>query len=108
MVEFDVTHPVPLLFQFILGGSDVYLYYHIKLDIYPGFNGIFAKPVLRIGSGSFLANEDELQQYSQACNHVPVMTCPLKLDFSLIDEPKSFVEGQAVKAISLNSEDGFP
>lgn len=36
------------------------------------------------------------------------MTCPLKLDFLLIDEPKSFVEGQAVKGISLNSEDGFP
>ena len=49
-IEFKVSHPAPEFLRFILGGSD--------LNAYPGFNGQFTRPVLKIGPGSFLTSVD--------------------------------------------------
>jgi hypothetical protein len=51
-VEIAVTHNSPKFLRFLLGGND--------LGVYPGFNGQFTRPVLKIGPGSFLATAEEI------------------------------------------------
>jgi len=49
-VELSVTHDFPTFLRFVLGGND--------LGAYPGFNGQFSRPAVKVGTGSFLANAD--------------------------------------------------
>jgi hypothetical protein len=49
-VELAFTHDFPQFLRFVLGGND--------LNAYPGFNGQFSRPSVKVGTGSFLANAD--------------------------------------------------
>lgn len=47
-----ITHDAPKKLRFILGGND--------LKLYPGFNGQFTRPVLKIGPGSFIGTPEDI------------------------------------------------
>ena len=59
-VEIPVTHTPPNFLRLVVGGNDVRNEFSLplKLNAYPGFNGQFTRPVLRIGPGSYLSGVD--------------------------------------------------
>lgn len=52
IIELGVTHTPPKTLRFVLGGND--------LKLYPGFNGQFTRPILKVGPGSYIGNEGDL------------------------------------------------
>ena len=58
-VSLDAVHDPPKFLRLVIGGSD---------RKYRGFNGQFARPVLRVGKGAFLGSVGEFQQFAFRCN----------------------------------------
>lgn len=56
----DAVHPVPKRLKLVIGGNE--------LDKYPGFNGQFTRPVIRIGSGSYFGNVEAIEKGGLKCN----------------------------------------
>ncbi len=50
----------------------------MQLNLYPGFNGQFTRPVLKIGVGSFLNEPADILKYAIACNPKPTPECKKK------------------------------
>jgi hypothetical protein len=67
----SVTHPKTSFLRFILSGEDVRCGLLTLQDYFRGFNGQFSTPVLRVGAGSFLLDEEELKKYTLSCNEKP-------------------------------------
>lgn len=66
-----------------MGGND--------LKLYPGFNGQFTRPVLKIGPGSFIGTPEDIQKYAISCNPLPEPDCKKGKGVStLVDAPKEF------------------
>lgn len=66
-MDFSVKHPTPQYLRLILGGAD--------LRKYPGFNGLFTRPVIKLGSGAFLERPTHLLSYAKECNPMPEPDC---------------------------------
>lgn len=49
-----------------------------KLNEYPGFNGVFTRPVLKVGPGSYLGDIASILKYTLECNPVPAPECKQK------------------------------
>jgi hypothetical protein len=94
-----VTHPKPTFLRFVLGGND--------LKIYPGFNGQFTRPVVKVGYGSFINDADGLKKYAVKCNPQPGPDCTRKGDVKIIQGKKKF-EGDKVEDITSPDEFAFP
>jgi hypothetical protein len=84
-LNFDATHPVPTYFRFVMGGTD--------LSQYVGFNGQFARPVLRVGFGSYLSNAKELNQYALSCNPSPKPPCEKRETITIQKRVKRSFDG---------------
>ncbi|CAD8123997.1 unnamed protein product [Paramecium sonneborni] len=101
-IEFGgITHEAPKKLRFILGGND--------LKLYPGFNGQFTRPVLKIGPGSFIGSPEDVQKYALSCNPLPEPDCKKGRGVSnLIESTKEFNKGSEVTMFVADNENQFP
>ena len=77
-IEFDVGHNVPSRLRLILAGTDN--------GNYPGFNGQFSRPILRVGEGAYLETHDDLDIYARKCNPPPPPDCTTLKIVKFIDK----------------------
>jgi hypothetical protein len=83
----------------VLGGND--------LNIYPGFNGQFTRPVVRVGVTSFLGTAAELLKYALECNPAPAPDC-VKSGTQKIIPHKVIVEVDERKPKEILSDEKYP
>lgn len=81
-LSFKVKHEVPSYLRFILGGQEG--------DQYPGFNGQFSQPVLRLGAGSFLKTQEEFKFFTMKCNPRPKPLCFVKNIVKIVKDRESY------------------
>jgi hypothetical protein len=78
--QFDVEHITLDFLHFTLGGTDQ--------SNYPGFNGQFSRPVLRMGQGSFMNDFASLASFSMSCNPLPEVDCPVAHELEVVGEER--------------------
>ena len=59
-VEMTVIQPTVEYIRLVIGGAD--------LNKYQAFNGQVSRPVLKLGRGAYIANEDQIAGYAIVCN----------------------------------------
>jgi hypothetical protein len=103
-VSLEAQHNTPQQLRFILAGRDQ--------GNYPGFNGQFSRPILRVGEGAFLGNTSDLAAFATTCNPPPPPDCSDLKIIKYIDKKARF-KGEEANPDKLNyytSPDGarFP
>ena len=95
-------HNTPSRLRLILAGTDN--------GNYPGFNGQFSRPILRVGEGAFLGTHEDLQLYARQCNPPPPPDCTSLKIIKYIDKRQRFRgEPPAEPKFQLSPEDSkFP
>jgi hypothetical protein len=64
---------------------------------YPGFNGQFARPILRVGEGAYLGKTEEFTKYARKCNPAPGPDCTTFQLTKIIDKRARFKGEEATK-----------
>jgi hypothetical protein len=96
----------PTTLRFTLAGSDVQITAFFLQNNFRGFNGQFSSPVLRIGKGSFLYDEDELAKFTIACNPKPRDDQEFKV-VPIIDNPRRFLPVDEQEGVLTTIENTF-
>lgn len=87
--------------RFLLGGND--------LSTYPGFNGQFTRPTLKVGPGAHLKEQADLQKYALSCNPKPSPDCKKAGTVAVMKESKIFqVDDRPIDEFVSPTEYAFP
>ncbi|CAD8155184.1 unnamed protein product [Paramecium octaurelia] len=78
-VTLPASQGTPQYLRFVLGGQ----YFD-----FPGFNGQISRPVLAIGFGTYLINEQEFLQYAISCNPQPYVAPQKLIPYQFVRDSK--------------------